>query len=146
MNKVRVTKLFNFETAHALDGYEGKCRDIHGHSYKLSVTVLGVPNNNLMLSECGMVVDFGDLKKIVNENIVDKYDHHLVLREDTRFKGIEEKNERVRYVPYQPTAENMLLDMVKIVQENLPSDLTLVAMSLWETQSSFAEWRIEDNL
>jgi 6-pyruvoyltetrahydropterin/6-carboxytetrahydropterin synthase len=145
MNKVRVTKVFTFETAHALDGYHGKCKDIHGHSYKLYVTVLGVPINDTNISECGMVVDFGDLKKIVNVNIVDKFDHHLVLRSDSQFKGIEEKNERVKFVDYQPTAENMLLQMVDIVQKKLPANLSLVAMSLWETQNSFAEWRIEDN-
>ena len=63
--KIRITKEFDFEAAHALDGYNGKCKDIHGHSYHLKLTFIGSPKSNLRLSDCGMVVDFGDIKKIV---------------------------------------------------------------------------------
>jgi len=69
----RITKQFTFETGHALYGYDGKCRNIHGHSYKLSVTVIGKPISDSSNVKYGMVIDFGDLKKIVNKEIVDVF-------------------------------------------------------------------------
>ncbi len=65
MSTIRITKQFNFETGHALYGYDGKCRNVHGHSYKLSVTVIGTPITDTAHVKLGMVIDFGDLKKIV---------------------------------------------------------------------------------
>ena len=63
--KVQLTKQFDFEMAHALMNYDGHCKNIHGHSYKLYITVEGEPNPDEKSSKCGMVMDFGDLKKIV---------------------------------------------------------------------------------
>jgi len=144
--KIRVTKEFRFEAAHALDGYGGKCKDIHGHSYHLMITVLGYPNENAEDPDCGMVIDFSDIKEVVKSKILKNFDHRLVLRSDSRFKGLEEKNERVRYVDYQPTCENMLLEMVSILKEAFTGEVVLCTASLRETANSFAEWRLEDNL
>jgi 6-pyruvoyltetrahydropterin/6-carboxytetrahydropterin synthase len=63
MSKIRITKQFSFETGHALYGYDGKCKNVHGHSYKLSVTVIGSPISDSNNVKYGMVIDFGDLKK-----------------------------------------------------------------------------------
>ena len=65
MAVIRLTKEFSFEMAHTLDGYDGPCREIHGHSYRLFVTVKGRPKDDPSDSKCGMVIDFGDLKRIV---------------------------------------------------------------------------------
>ncbi len=143
--RIRVTKEFEFEAAHALDGYEGKCKDIHGHSYKLSITVLGKTIEDPKNPCCGMVIDFGDLKAIVNNKVINNFDHHLILREDSRFKGIEVKNERVRYVSYQPTCENMLVQIVETLLQVLPENITLVQANLRETGNSYAEWHKSDN-
>ena len=80
MAVIRLTKEFSFEAAHALDGYDGPCREIHGHSYRLFVTVKGTPAENAADPKCGMVLDFGVLKRIVGEEIVSRFDHALVLR------------------------------------------------------------------
>ncbi len=80
MAVVRVTKEFSFEMAHALSGYDGLCREIHGHSYRLFVTVKGTPSGNQADPKFGMVMDFGELKKTVNRLIVDRYDHTLLIR------------------------------------------------------------------
>jgi len=69
MSIIRITKRFNFEAGHALHGYEGKCKNIHGHSYKLDVTVQGIPIKDRSNPKYGMVIDFADLKKIVKEEI-----------------------------------------------------------------------------
>ena len=83
MNKIRITKQFDFETGHALYGYDGKCKNVHGHSYKLSVTVIGTPNEDAQDVKYGMVIDFKDLKVIVQEEIVDKFDHATVFNKNT---------------------------------------------------------------
>ena len=83
MNTIRITKEFSFETGHALYGYDGKCRNVHGHSYKLSVTVIGKPISKPGEVKLGMVIDFGDLKKIVKEEIVDPFDHATVFNKNT---------------------------------------------------------------
>lgn len=145
MNTIRVTKEFDFEAAHALDGYSGKCKDIHGHSYHLTVTFIGQPMNDLDLSECGMVIDFGDIKKLINEKVLAIFDHRLILREDSRFHGIEEKNERVRYVKYQPTCENMLLEITGLIKDSF-DNCKLHSASLRETANSYAEWFASDNI
>ena len=72
MSIIRITKQFNFEAGHALYGYDGKCKNVHGHSYKLSVTVSGEPITDNTNVKFGMVIDFSDLKKIVKEEIVTK--------------------------------------------------------------------------
>ena len=83
MNKIRVTKEFSFETGHALYGYDGKCKNVHGHSYKLAVTVIGTPVSEKNAVKLGMVIDFGDLKKIVKEEVVDVFDHATVFNKNT---------------------------------------------------------------
>ena len=84
MSNIRITKQFDFETGHALYGYDGKCKNVHGHSYKLSVTVIGTPIGDASNVKFGMVIDFGDLKKIVLSEIVDKFDHATVFNKTHR--------------------------------------------------------------
>ena len=144
--KVRVTKEFKFEAAHALDGYSGKCEDIHGHNYHLTVTFLGDPVKDKLLSTCGMVVDFGDIKAFLSEQIKPLFDHRLILRNDSRFLGLEKKNKRIRYVDYQPTTENMLLEIVDILNNNFKTSNNVVLCSafLRETATSYVEWHQKD--
>jgi len=142
---VRITKQFNFEAAHALDGYDGKCKDIHGHSYHLKVTYIGQPKQDNQLSDCGMVVDFGEVKAIVKEKILPLFDHRLILRKDSRFKEIAPINQRIRFVDYQPTCENMLIEIIEILRSKQPTGTILVKGFLRETANSYAEWLIEDN-
>ena len=143
--KVRVTKQFTFEAAHALDNYDGKCCDIHGHSYHLEITVVGYPKEDTNLSDCGMVIDFSEVKMLLKTEVLPLFDHRLILRKDSRFAGIEAKNERVRYVNYQPTCENMLLDIVHLIKDKFPTDITLTKVVLRETSTSYATWYLSDN-
>ena len=144
---IRVTKQFDFEMAHALDCHDGKCHNIHGHTYELSVTFLGTPIDQPGTPKDGMVIDFADLKKIVKQNVVDVFDHALVLRDNSRFLGSIDHalNPRLILVPYQPTAEKLLEHMVSIIQEQLPGDVKLHAVLLRETNTSYAEWFATDN-
>lgn len=150
MNKVRVTKSFNFETAHALYGYDGKCKNIHGHSYKLFVTVKGVPNQNQDDPKFGMVIDFGDIKNIVKSEVVDEFDHAILLNENSPHKqlgdSLMKEGHKVIFTSYQPSCENMLLDMVARISPKLPEFIQLQSLRLHETETSYAEWLAEDNL
>lgn len=149
MNKIRVTKSFNFETAHALYGYDGKCKNIHGHSYKLFVTVKGTPILDNTNPKFGMVIDFGDIKKIVKEEVVDKFDHAILLNVNSPHKELGEnllvEGHKVIFTDYQPSCENMLLDMVKLISPHLNSSVELQSIRLHETETSYAEWLAEDN-
>lgn len=140
MSKISVSKEFVFEAAHALDNHEGKCKNLHGHSYKLVVTVTGVPNTDNSAPDAGMVIDFSDLKKIVNSEIVDQWDHALILKDDSRFKGIEKENTKTIYVSYHPTCENMLLDIVEKISVKLPPHVSISYAKLNETANSYSEW------
>ena len=146
--KVRVTKTFSFEMAHALYGYDGPCKNIHGHSYQLAVTVIGKTNTESENPKLGMVVDYSDLKKIVETSVIKKFDHSLVLNENSPHKTFVKENlliGKVELVNYQPTCENLLIDFAEIIQNNLPATVKLHHLKLRETPTSFAEWYAEDN-
>lgn len=149
MNNIRVTKEFHFEMAHALYGYDGPCKNIHGHSYKLSVSIIGKINNQKNHPKNGMVVDFTDLKEIVNSQIVNRFDHTLVLNGNSPHKNFVEKEnifEKIILVDYQPTCENLLVDFVNKIIPHLPKNMKLHHLRLSETATSCAEWYADDNL
>ncbi len=150
MSQIRITKQFSFETGHALYGYDGKCKNVHGHSYKLSVTVIGTPITDNTNVKFGMVIDFSDLKKIVREEIVDVFDHATVFNQNTPHvelaNELKNRGHHVILVDYQPTSENMVVDFAKKIQYRLPKDIQLHSLKLQETESSFAEWYASDNL
>lgn len=149
MSKIRITKQFSFETGHALYGYDGKCKNVHGHSYKLSVTVIGSPIEDRNNVKFGMVIDFSDLKKIVKEEIVDQFDHATVFNETTPHvelaHELKTRGHHVILVGYQPTSENMVVDFAQKIKNRLPSDVSLHSLRLQETETSFAEWFAVDN-
>jgi 6-pyruvoyltetrahydropterin/6-carboxytetrahydropterin synthase len=138
---VEVTKTFTFEAAHALDGYEGKCKNIHGHSYELELTVSGKVDQTPEISAQGMVIDFGDLKSLVKNHVLPLYDHCLLLKKDSRFKSLVSENQKTRLVDFQPTCENMLLEIVWIIQQHVPKNISVQKCLLRETATSFAVWR-----
>lgn len=150
MSNIRITKQFSFETGHALYGYDGKCKNVHGHSYKLSVTVIGKPILDRSNVKFGMVIDFTDLKKIVKEEIVDQFDHATVFNETTPHielaKELKTRGHHVILVDYQPTSENMVIDFAQRIKNRLPEGIALFSLKLQETDTSFAEWFASDNL
>lgn len=148
MTKIRVTKFYDFEMAHALWNYDGLCKNIHGHSYKLFVTVLGTPSSDQNDKKNGMVIDFGDLKKIVKTEIVDRFDHSMVINNNApheKFLELNEMYERHHVVDFQPTCENLVLHFVNIIKPLLPEGVILKNVKLYETASSSAEWDADDN-
>jgi 6-pyruvoyltetrahydropterin/6-carboxytetrahydropterin synthase len=143
---IHVTKEFRFEMAHALNNYDGKCRFIHGHSYLLKITVKGqiiCDENNPKL---GMVIDFNDLKTIVTDNIIERFDHALVLSNKSKLAAeLKREYQKVEIVNYQPTCENIILHFVEILKPLLPATVTLHSLQLSETATTCAEWFAAEN-
>jgi 6-pyruvoyltetrahydropterin/6-carboxytetrahydropterin synthase len=149
MSNIRITKQFSFETGHALYGYDGKCRNVHGHSYKLSVTVIGSPIEDQENVKFGMVIDFSDLKKIVEEEIVSIFDHATVFNKNTPHielaKEFQARDHNVLLVDYQPTSEMMVIDFSKKIKNRLSENIQLHSLKLQETATSYAQWFAADN-
>ena len=132
--------------AHALDYHSGKCKKIHGHSYTLSVRVFGTPIKD-NVSAKGMVMDFTDLKQIVNTYVIDEIDHALMLHKNSSYVEVSKlnPNQRLKLVDFQPTCENMLEYFSVIIRKHLPNGVMLHSLHLRETPTSYAEWYAEDN-
>jgi 6-pyruvoyltetrahydropterin/6-carboxytetrahydropterin synthase len=146
MPVIRVTKEFGFEMAHALIGYDGKCKYIHGHSYVLKITVAGQPICDENNPKLGMVIDFGDLKKIVTDNIIERFDHSLVLNKKAKLAdNLKHEYQKVEIADYQPTCENLVIHFVTILKQVLPENVSLHHLHLSETATSCAEWFAADN-
>jgi 6-pyruvoyltetrahydropterin/6-carboxytetrahydropterin synthase len=145
---VRVTKEFGFEMAHVLWNYDGPCRNVHGHSYRLFVTLSGSPIDDRDNPKNGMVIDFTDLKRIVKKEIVSVFDHSVVVNK----RYDKEKTEtfikmfgNTVLVDYQPTCENLIADFAERLITHFPAGMKLHSLKLYETATSFAEWFASDN-
>ncbi|MBT8265687.1 MAG: 6-carboxytetrahydropterin synthase [Bacteroidia bacterium] len=149
MSGIRITKQFSFETGHALYGYDGKCKNVHGHSYRLNVTVIGSPISDANHVKFGMVIDFSDLKLIVKEEIVSVFDHATVFNKNTPHielaNELKQRGHNVLLVDYQPTSEMMVIDFAKKIKKRLPQNIKLFSLKLQETATSYAEWFASDN-
>lgn len=147
MPTIRISKEFTFDMAHALLGYDGLCKNIHGHSYTLVVTVIGSPVHNDGSPKNGMLIDFKDLKKIIKIQIIDRFDHALVLNNSSPKDLLDmlmKNYDKIVLVNYQPTTENMIADMAGQIRNLLPENLSLFSLLLRETPSSYAEWYAGD--
>lgn len=149
MSKIRVTKEFTFEMAHALWNYDGDCRNIHGHSYRLFVTVIGEPSSDNTDPKFGMVIDFKDLKKIVKGPVADFLDHSLAVyrkAEGDSLDAVRRMYQKVHVFDFQPTCENLVSFIAGIIIPELPRGVALHSVKLYETATSFAEWSAEDHI
>jgi 6-pyruvoyltetrahydropterin/6-carboxytetrahydropterin synthase len=127
--------------AHAIKGYNGKCCNIHGHSYVLHVTVKSAEGRHGFVSPPGFVIDFKELKEIVNVHIVNEFDHKLVLSQEYVDEfAKEDVIKNLLLFDAEPTAENMLMHISRKLNEHLPAHIMLHALKLYETNDSYAEW------
>ena len=140
-----LTKQFTFEMAHALPGYDGKCANIHGHSYHLEVTIQGLPIHDPTSPKNGMVADFGDIKQLVQQHILNHFDHALVLpRHSTLAQTLADQPNLIP-VDFQPTTENLLQHFATLLQPHLPPHIQLHHLRLSETNTSYAELQLAPN-
>lgn len=122
---------------------------MHGHSYKLSVTVIGTPIKEASHVKLGMVIDFGDLKHIVKEEVVDPFDHATIFNQNSPHvelaQELIDRGHKVILANYQPTSENMVIDFAARIGARLPEHILLHSLKLRETETAFAEWHASDN-
>lgn len=127
--------------AHAIHGYAGACKNIHGHSYELEVTVSGCTTKDEYILAPGFIIDFKELKQLVTDSIIRMIDHKLVLSQDyiAEHPSIRSQ-ENLVMLAAEPTAENLLIHFQQILLQALPSGSKLVELKLYETKDSFARW------
>lgn len=119
---VEVSKDFEFSSAHFLPNYDGKCRNMHGHNYKLRVTVRGDVEHFKGDPKEGMVLDFSELKRLVNENIIDQFDHAIL-----------------NIMIEVPTAENIAMVIFQKLKKLFAEKSYRVSrVDVWETSDSIA--------
>lgn len=146
MENIRINKEFRFEMAHALYGYDGPCKNIHGHSYRLNVCLIGTVNKQKNHPKSGMVMDFGELKNIIQEEVLNEFDHALVVNANSPHGKINfDLFEKVIRTPFQPTCENLLLEFVRRIKKRIPKKLQLHHLILHETATAYASWYASDN-
>lgn len=137
---LRLTKIFSFETAHAIHGYAGPCKNIHGHSYELHVTVMSSADGEEYIEATGIAFDFKEIKQIVNAAVIPQFDHKLILSQDfLAAYPVFPLPENLLVWEVEPSAENMLIMIRKILNEKLPSSARLSHLKLFETKDSYAE-------
>lgn len=144
------TKEFTWDCAHMLNGHRGLCKNLHGHTYRMLVTVGRIDTEVAMDGPAeGMVVDFKDLKECVKTIVVDKFDHALVLNTETNDPFeielttlAQNYSKKIVMLNYRPTAENMVADFYGQIQEHFISvaaPYRVTKLRLYETPTSYAE-------
>lgn len=146
---IYVTKEFQWDMAHMLAEHQGLCKNVHGHTYKMQVTVTRKSDSLISGSGAsnGMVIDFKDLKTIVKGKIVEPLDHAFIYWsqspdpvEHQIAKLLMQNDRKVYQVNYRPTAEEMVLDFFDILNQELEQyQVKVVSVKVWETPTSFAE-------
>lgn len=138
---IKLTKIFHFEMAHAIHGYTGLCKDIHGHSYELHVTVAADVLETAYIPAPGFIVDFKEIKKLVISSVIEKLDHHLVVSAGfiAAHPSLSSQKNLVIFEA-EPTAENLLIYIKQLLDKVLTDKIKLVHLKLFETKDSYAEW------
>lgn len=145
---IRITREFSFEMAHVLKDYDGPCRNVHGHSYRLFVTLSGTPLKNEKSPRNGMVIDFSELKTLVIKEIISRFDHSVVVSSNYDSEKLEMMKKtfgNTVIVDYQPTCENLVSDFAGRLRNRMPEGTMLHSIKLYETANSYAEWFAADN-
>lgn len=142
---LQVTKIFRFETAHAINGYPGQCKNIHGHSYILHVTVAAKYLRDDYLPSSGFIIDFKELKNLVQTRVIKEFDHQLILSKEYIKNNVAAGNlKNLSVWEMEPTAENILLYIKNVLHKELPEKVILNKLKLYETSDSYAEWDNKD--
>jgi len=142
---IQITKTFTFDAGHRLSDYEGKCKQLHGHTYKCEITVEGDLDNRCM------IMDFTDLKKAFKEEIDRKFDHRFLMKKgdilnEEIAKVLPTGDNSICWVEYNPTAENIASDIFEIIKRRLSRlqkgdvvGVKVVRVRLYETPTSCAD-------
>jgi len=136
---MKISKEFKWEMGHRLPFHAGKCKNIHGHTYKMRVEIEGD------LDENGMVMDYYDVSEIISP-IVDELDHSFMVRETDKeiIDFLDKLNSKKVVVPFETTAENITLHLLEKIKKRINSDrIKRIKVRVYETEKTYAEDEIE---
>lgn len=138
----KIAKEFSFDMAHMLDGHDGKCQNLHGHTYTLQVEVIG--DLHKIGAKRGMVMDYSDLKALVKTHILNKMDHAFIYdlnsEKECRVAALlNELNSKTFGIPARTTAEEMAKFIFDTLSEQAKLPVSLIR--LWETPTSYCEYQ-----
>ena len=132
---MKIAKEFHWEMGHRLPFHNGKCKNLHGHSYKCMIEFTGDPDKN------GMVIDYYDVKKVIGP-IIERLDHSFMVCKDDKevIEALEKLNSQKVVVDFDTTAENICLYLLdKIKSSSLPQNIKAVKVRVLETENTYAE-------
>lgn len=140
---MKISKIFTFDASHMLDGHDGKCQNLHGHTYQLEVTVASILINEG--AKAGMVMDFADLKTWVKQTILEPFDHAFLYhgnneRESQIAVLLEGWQMKTLRLNQRTTAEHLAIEMYHRLQA---VGVPVCRIKLWETPTSYAEYEGE---
>ena len=135
---ITVTKTIRFDAAHVLTNHQGLCKNLHGHTYRVDVSVAQGSGDTR-----DMVIDFKDLKRIASEVVCERFDHAFIYNTESagerEIAAVVEKNGmRTVAIPFRSTAENLARMFFGELKARIPG---LSAVKVWETADSCAEYR-----
>ena len=144
-----ITRKFEFDAGHRIPNHNSVCKNLHGHRYVLEVTLQGEIIDYENASDFGMIIDFGDVKSIINKCLIDKWDHaFLVYEKDEIILHFLNSlpNHKTVVLPCVPTAENLVYTAYKIINQELNTiycgKINIVHAKLYETPNCWAEYRV----
>jgi 6-pyruvoyltetrahydropterin/6-carboxytetrahydropterin synthase len=135
---MKIAKEFSWEMGHRLKFHKGKCRNLHGHSYKCIVEVSGDPDEN------GMVLDYFTMKNIIDP-IIDELDHSFMVSKSDQevIDALKKLDSQMVIVDFESTAENICLYLIRRIQESsLPDNIKSLKVKILETENTYAEQKI----
>lgn len=140
---ITVTKTVKFDAAHVLTNHQGLCKNLHGHTYRVDVSVAQAADDGR-----DMVIDFKDLKAIANEVICDRFDHAFIYNTESagekEIAAVVEKNGmRTVAIPFRSTAENLAKMFYGDLKPRIPG---LSSIRVWETADSCAEYSLPSHV
>jgi 6-pyruvoyltetrahydropterin/6-carboxytetrahydropterin synthase len=140
-----VSKQIEFDMGHRVPNHKSKCKNLHGHRYKVEAGVEGIVSQERGASNEGMVIDFGDLKQVMMTEIHDRYDHGLMVYQRDEFRALfdymKKTGQNIHTVPFIPTAENLAEHFYKLMKDKLTdSRMDLKYVKVWETPTSTANF------
>jgi 6-pyruvoyltetrahydropterin/6-carboxytetrahydropterin synthase len=144
MPTARITKEVEFDAGHRVPSHGSKCRNPHGHRYRVRVECEGPIVDDPGAPDDGMLVDFGDVKRLIVDRVHDRLDHAMIVwvRDDVLLDALDREGWAVVEFPYVPTAENLARwcyeELAPAIASRFRDGLRLVEVAVWETPTSVA--------
>ncbi len=143
-----ITKSIEIDMGHRVPNHKSKCKNLHGHRYRIEVGVDGEVISEKGSSKEGMVIDFGDLKEIMLDSINKVFDHSLIVYGEDEFKilfeELRKRGQKINFVPFIPTAENIAKHFYDIMKESLEKvSIKIKFVKVFETPTSMAQYSEE---